>query len=81
MLTVGTFEAKTHLSRLLDRVVQGEEITITRHGEPVAKLIPVKPVSAQAKTIQVVAEIRTTRKGSTLEGLTVKELVSEGRRY
>ncbi len=39
MITVGAFEAKTHLSQLLDQVAQGEEITITRHGEPVAKLV------------------------------------------
>jgi prevent-host-death family protein len=37
---VGSFEAKNKLSALLDRVEQGEEITITRHGRPVAKLVP-----------------------------------------
>jgi prevent-host-death family protein len=43
MDTVGTFEAKTHLTRLLDRVAAGEQITITRHGTPIARLVPVKP--------------------------------------
>jgi prevent-host-death family protein len=42
--TVGAFEAKTHLSALLDRVERGEEVTITRRGLPVAKLVPVKTV-------------------------------------
>jgi prevent-host-death family protein len=37
---IGAFEAKNKLSWLLDRVEQGEEITITRHGRPVAKLVP-----------------------------------------
>lgn len=40
MDTVGAFEAKTHLSDLLDRVERGERFTITRHGKPVAKLMP-----------------------------------------
>jgi prevent-host-death family protein len=40
MPEVGTFEAKNKLSALLDRVEQGEEIVITRHGRPVAKLVP-----------------------------------------
>ncbi len=38
MRTVGTYEAKTHLSSLLDAVLLGEEILITRKGEPVARL-------------------------------------------
>jgi prevent-host-death family protein len=37
---IGAFEAKNKLSALLDRVEQGEEIVITRHGKPVAKLVP-----------------------------------------
>jgi prevent-host-death family protein len=41
MARVGVHEAKTHLSRLLRRVMAGEEIIITRGGEPVAKLVPV----------------------------------------
>jgi prevent-host-death family protein len=42
METVGAFEAKTHLSALLERVERGESITITRHGTPVARLVPVE---------------------------------------
>lgn len=40
MVTVGSYQAKTHLPRLLGRVVRGERITITRHGRPVAMLVP-----------------------------------------
>jgi prevent-host-death family protein len=40
MDTIGAFEAKTHLSSLLERVAQGESFTITRHGKPVARLVP-----------------------------------------
>ena len=39
---VGAYEAKTHLSELLEKVEAGEEITITKHGAPVAKLVPVR---------------------------------------
>lgn len=38
--SVGVHEAKTHLSRLLERVTAGEEIVITRRGEEVARLVP-----------------------------------------
>jgi prevent-host-death family protein len=41
VITVGAYEAKTHLPKLLDRVVEGEQITITRNGKPVARLVPV----------------------------------------
>lgn len=41
MITIGTFEAKNRLSELLDKVEQGEEVVITRHGKPVARLAPV----------------------------------------
>jgi prevent-host-death family protein len=37
-------DAKTHLSRLLDRVAAGEEIVLSKHGKPVAKLVPMPPV-------------------------------------
>lgn len=40
MIEIGAFEAKNTLGSLLDRVEQGEEIVITRHGRPVARLVP-----------------------------------------
>ena len=45
--SVGTYTAKTHFSELLERVEAGEEITITRHGTPVARLMPVKKKSTR----------------------------------
>lgn len=47
--TVGAFEAKTHLSRLLDAVASGERVVITRHGKPVAELSPPKKGKQRAK--------------------------------
>lgn len=43
MVAIGSFEAKTHLARFLERAQEGEEIVITKHGKPVAKLIPAFP--------------------------------------
>ncbi len=43
MTTVGSYDARTHLAELVRRAAQGEEITITRRGVPVAKLVPVEP--------------------------------------
>lgn len=40
IIEIGTFEAKNQLSALLDLVEQGEDIVITRHGKPVARLVP-----------------------------------------
>jgi prevent-host-death family protein len=45
--SVGVHEAKTHLSRLLDRVVAGEEVVITRRGDEVARLVPARTLSVR----------------------------------
>ena len=47
MESIGLFEAKTHFSELVTRAEQGEELIITRHNKPVAKLVPIGPVSAE----------------------------------
>jgi prevent-host-death family protein len=80
MSTVGSYEAKTHLPGLLDRVAKGERITITKHGTPVAMLVPVDPVSRKDRA-QVIEELRRFRKGKTLGGISIRELIEEGRRF
>jgi len=47
METIGAFDAKTHLSALLDRVAKGEKLTITRHGIPAAVLVPIAQTGAK----------------------------------
>ena len=74
MKSVGAFEAKTHFSQLLDKVANGESITITRHGEPVAQLVPAKPARDPQALEALVEEIRRTRKGRTLRGIKIKDL-------
>ncbi len=78
--TVGAYEAKTHLSELLEKVEAGEEITITKHGSPVAKLVPVKKEASADERIAAIQRIQKLATGLSLGGLKVKDLVSQGRR-
>jgi prevent-host-death family protein len=81
MLTVGAYEAKTHLSRLLDEVGKGETVTITKHGVPVAKLVP--PDEGPINRTEAVERIREFARKHRLGGLTpaeIKEMIAEGRR-
>ena len=75
--TVGAYEAKTHLPALLAKVEQGETVTITRHGRPVARLVPFDVVYPVA---DVIVELRELRRGVTTGGLSIRELIDEGRR-
>jgi prevent-host-death family protein len=78
MKQVGVYDAKTHLPRLLEEVEAGETITITRHGKPVAKLVPVE---AKRRSIdEITEEVREFRKGNRLDGLSVRELIDYGRK-
>lgn len=79
MRTVGAFEAKTQLSALLDVVERGEEVLITRHGKPVARLVPAEVVDRERVT-EAIEKLKALRAGSTLVGLSWKELRDEGRR-
>lgn len=76
--SIGLFDAKTHLSALLERVERGEEITITRRGMPVARLVPARrAVRSPAETARRIKELR---KGTRLGATTIRELIEEGRR-
>ena len=79
MIEVGTYEAKTNFSALLDRVERGEEVVITRHGTPVARLVPARQVD-RAAIDRAISEIKEIRKGARLDGLSWKELRDAGRR-
>jgi prevent-host-death family protein len=79
MRRIGAYEAKTHLPRLLDEVAAGETITITKHGVAVAVLAPVP--SRPTRTAQeAIAGIRAFRRAHPLDGLSLRELIDEGRR-
>jgi len=81
MENVGAFEAKTHLSALLDRVANGERITITRHGVPAALLAPVEQGAQKLSHKEVVEGMRALRKRVKPGKLSVRDMVNEGRRY
>jgi prevent-host-death family protein len=79
MKEIGVYEAKTQLPRLLDEVERGETITITRHGRPIARLVPLR--GRRRSVAETIEAIREFRKGNRLDGLTIRELIQEGRRY
>ena len=79
MDSVGAYEAKTHLPKLLERVMKGERITITKHGIPVAVLQPPDPgMSTDLKS--VISDIRKFRKKNKLGKHSLKDFIEEGRR-
>jgi prevent-host-death family protein len=78
--SVGAYDAKTHFSELLDKVESGEEITITKHGTPIARLVPVKKKYTQEDRRTAIERIVNLSEGLSLRGLKVRDLIDEGRR-
>ncbi|MEB3172359.1 MAG: type II toxin-antitoxin system prevent-host-death family antitoxin [Cyanobacteriota bacterium] len=79
MKQLGAFEAKTHLSQLLEEVEAGEQVLITRHGKAVARLMPVLPPADEQRRAAV-ARLRRFRKGKKLKGLSLIDLRDQGRK-
>jgi prevent-host-death family protein len=81
MQSVGTFEAKTHLTRLLERVTKGERILITNRGKPVAMLVP--PDTENAADSAVIGRAMLAYRDRTQRTLggTFRELAHEEHRY
>jgi len=79
MTKVGAYEAKTHLPRLLEKVRRGERITITKHGVSVAMLVPVEHAAGRP-VAETVSALRHFRRGRRLDGISLGDLVREGRR-
>ena len=78
--SIGSFEAKTHLSRLIDEVQKGEEYVITKRGKPVAKLTPYSNQENVMKVEDILAQfdfIRNRIKGK----VSIKEYINEGRKH
>jgi prevent-host-death family protein len=81
-MEVGTFEAKNRLSALLDQVEQGAEVTITRHGRAVARLVPVSGTAPQEARRAAMARIRAraaARRAGPFDWSEWKALRDEGR--
>jgi prevent-host-death family protein len=86
MESIGLFEAKTHLSELIARAERGEEVIITRHNKPVAKIVPFGGVSAELleRRLKAVAAMQQigreiAERGKPLSTQEIVEWVREGR--
>jgi len=80
MKEIGAFEAKNKLAQLLDLAENGEEIIITRHGKQVARLGPIQKTFDREAARQAVEDIKRMSKGVKLDGISIRELIDEGRR-
>lgn len=82
MREVGSFEAKTHLPQLIDEVLRGDRVVITRRGKKVAMLVPVdQETGANAKAAG--ERLRALREGVAWggeDGVTIRDAVEDGRR-
>ena len=81
MESVGSFEAKTHLPQLLERVARGEEFTITKHGKPMARLVPAVSATPKSDIRAAVEAMKQFRKGRSLGASSIREMIEEGRRF
>ena len=80
MSEVDVAEATGRLGDLLDQVEAGQEVAITRYGKVVAKLVPAGPAFDREQASAAAERIREMRKGVTLGGIKIKDLIEEGRR-
>jgi prevent-host-death family protein len=79
MKEFGAFDAKNRLSELLDLVEAGEEIVITRRGNPVARLARYSDGQDKQAARLAAEAIKSARKGVKLNGISLRELIDEGR--
>jgi prevent-host-death family protein len=79
MKEIGALEAKNRLGTVLDWVEQGEEVVITRRGKPVARLVPNRPSASGDEARAAARNIREMSRGMSLGGLSIRDLVAEGR--
>lgn len=77
--TISTYDAKARFSNMLDRVEHGEELTITRHGKPIARILPVNNEQLALQRASAIARMMIRRKYNKLKGMTIMDLVREAR--
>ena len=80
MHVVGVFEAKNRLTSLLDEVQQGQEVMITRHGKPVARLVPAEAGFDRARARRAIDGLKDAGKGLSLGGASIRDLIEDGRK-
>ncbi len=78
-MDVGIYEAKSKLSRLVEKVEAGEEVVLTRHGRPVAKIVTIAPVMKRDRAA-LLRDIRAlARRVRIPKRISIQDIVSEGR--
>ena len=75
--SVGVYELKAHLPSVLEEVLGGAVVTVTRHGHPVARIVPVAATSSEERRAAI-ARMKAARTGRSL-GQSVKSAIEEGR--
>ena len=80
MKSIGAYEAKTYLSKLLKQAAQGHYILITKNGVPLAQMIP-PPRQPQTPPKEVIQQLKGFRQGKKLKGLNVREMIEKGRKF
>jgi len=79
MERIGIYDARSKLSELIERVQSGEEVVLTRHGEPVARLVPEKRRRKPSRAAAV-ARIRALARKLDIRDVDIRKLIEEGRR-
>ncbi|TCQ27583.1 type II toxin-antitoxin system Phd/YefM family antitoxin [Rhizobium sp. PP-CC-3G-465] len=78
-MKIGAFEAEAQFSTLLEKAAHGEDVTITRHGKSIAKLVAVDD-DPKRGVREIFATLKTLRQAETLDGLSWEDLRDEGRK-
>jgi len=80
MAEISAYQAKTHFSQLLARAEKGERVVITKHGRAVAQILPMEAEGRMSRD-EAIRRLRAFRDRHRLEGITVRELIDEGRKW
>lgn len=77
--TAGSSQARKRLSEPLDRVAAGESFVITRHGEPIARLVPARPKEASRSVDEIIAAARELRREVEATDAEIRSWIDQGR--
>jgi prevent-host-death family protein len=79
MQCIGTYELKTHLSEVLDAVEHGQTVIVTRHGKPIARILP-SDAAEREQVSQAVQSLLSFPRTRLPKGVTIRSLIEQGRR-
>ncbi len=80
MERVGIYEAKSRLSELIERAETGKEVTITRHGKAVARLVPVRARSGKAERAVAFDELASFARTVKTQPFNLRKAIEQGRK-